>query len=51
MIELSNTEINSFPFPHAISKNIIDTDVFDRLIEEFPNYEESLNFENVQSFL
>ena len=47
MIKFSDTEINSYPFPHAATNNAIRQELFMRLIEEFPDYEEVKQYENV----
>jgi hypothetical protein len=47
MIKFSETLVSSNPFPHAITKNVIDEEVLNCLIKEFPNYEEVQHYENV----
>ena len=47
MIKFSETEVNSYPFPYAITKNVIEEEIISSLIKEFPNHEEVLKYENV----
>ena len=47
MIKFSNTKVNSYPFPHAITNNAIRQEFFVHLMKEFPNYEEVKQYENV----
>lgn len=47
MFHFDDIEVNSEPFPHAITKNVITWKEFNSLIEEFPNYEEVSQYEKV----
>lgn len=47
MINFSDTTVNSFPFPHAITPNTLEKSMLDTLIIEFPRFEKIKRHENV----